>query len=122
MNEDPNTDRDEPNPLDIPLSKLNAEIKQSIQKLWEIGFKHDVGDHSVVLTITRNARLFVLLGRQADEQTKRIVRLTNGLLWLTVTLLLATLVLAGIAWHTDERIKHIYEISKDIHAPPPLPQ
>jgi len=62
-------------------------------------------------------RLLVLLGRQADEQTQRIVRLTRALMWLTVALLVATLVLAGIAWHTDERIRQINEITKSLPAP-----
>ena len=122
MNEDPNTDRDDRNPVDVPTSELNAEVKRAIQKLCDIAFRHSPGDHSTVLTITRNARLLVLLGRQADEQTRRIVRLTWALLWLTVALLVASFALAAIAWHTDERIRQIHEITKDLHTtnrPPP---
>jgi hypothetical protein len=122
MNGDPNTDRDLLNPLDIPSAGLNGEIKAAIQKLWDIGFKHHVGDHDLVLTITRNARLQTLLSRQADEQTQRIVRLTKWLLWLTAALLLATFVLAYIAWETDERLRHIHEISKELKSSnPPHP-
>jgi hypothetical protein len=109
MTDDPNTDRDEPNPFDIPASELNVAIKRAIQKLWDIGFRHHVGEHSTVLTITRNARLLVLLGRQADQQTRRIVCLTWALLLLTVALLAVSIVLAGIAWHTDQRIRKLPE-------------
>jgi hypothetical protein len=112
MTDDPNTDRDEPNPLDVPVSELNTAIKRAIQNLWDIGFRHGVGDHSTVLTITRNARLLVLLGRQADEQTRRIVRLTWALLWLTVALLVVSIALAFIAWHTDERIRQTHRITE----------
>ena len=116
---DANTDRDNLNPYEIHSRDLNKEIRAAIDKLWQIGFKHDAGDHDVVLTITRNARLLVLLGRQADEQTQRIVSLTKALLWLTAALAVLTFFLAAIAWHTDERIKQIHEISKDLQAKSP---
>ncbi len=115
MTGDPNTDRDERNPMEVPHSELNTEIKRAIQKLWDVCFRHG-SEPSIAVTITRNARLQVLLGRQADEQTQRIVRLTKGLFWLTVALLVATLVLAAIAWHTDERIRQIHEITKGLPA------
>jgi hypothetical protein len=113
MNRDRNTDRDDRNPMDVPNSEMNAEIKRVTQKLWDACFR-DGGEPSTALTITRNARLQVLLSRQADEQTQRIVRLTKGLFLLTVALLIATLILAGIAWHTDERIRQIHEITKGL--------
>jgi|SRR6266478_4174376 len=112
MSADSNTDRDEPNPFDVPDSDLNTAIKRAIENLWDIGFRHHVGDHSTVLTITRNARLLVLLGRQADQQTRRIVHLTWALLLLTVGLLVVSIVLAGIAWHTDQRIRQIPQTSQ----------
>lgn len=120
MNADPKTDRDEPNPLDVPDSELNTAIKRAIEKLWEIAFRHPFSDHSTVATITRNARLLVLLGRQADQQTRRIVRLTWALLLLTVGLLVVSIVLAGIAWHTDQRIRQIPQTSQ-ISSVPPTP-
>jgi len=67
MSNDPNTDRDELNPLDVPTSELDAAIKRAIQKLWDIGFRHHVGEHSTVLTITRNARLLSVYLASRDE-------------------------------------------------------
>ena len=61
-----------------------------MDKLWTIGFKSGMDAHNNVLTATRNARLLVLLGRQADEQTRRIVKLTWALVILTVALFFLT--------------------------------
>jgi len=98
MNGDANTDRNARNPMDVPHSELNAEIKQATQKLWDSCF-HDSHEPSLVLTITRNARIQVLLSRQADEQTRRIVWLTRALVILTIVLLIFTVYLSYDAYY-----------------------
>jgi hypothetical protein len=107
--------------------RIEAEIRQDLAKSLE-HLLTDVHDESVnaspehaplTRTMARFASLLCVLSVQADEQTRRIVGLTKGLLWLTVglgaltlALLVATIMLLQIASHTDEQVRHIYEIAE----------
>lgn len=71
------------------------------------------------MTLATFSILHVKLSSRAEEQTRSIIRLTRwivgltiGLGALTVALLVATFFLYKIASHTDEQIRHIYEIAE----------
>ena len=67
---------------------------------------------TVALTTAKFASLLTVLSTQAETRTRSIIGLTRRLLWLTIALLVATFLLAGIAFSTDQHLReiiHLYE-------------
>lgn len=90
--------------LSKPVKQLLADIHDE-----SLDDQSRSREMTVSRTLARFGSLLCVLSEQADIQTRRIVRLTWGLLILTVVLLIATFVLAWIAHSTDERIRFIGE-------------
>jgi hypothetical protein len=83
---------------EIPI--LLAEIHQESLKNKGIAVSPNVR------TLARFASLLAVLSIQADIQTRRIVRLTWALVWVSVALLIFTLYLCYDAYLNEQRIKH----------------
>lgn len=75
---DPNTDRTARNPFDVPAEELNDELRQAVQKLWDLPFKDGDLSPGLAVTTARMARLSVLLGRQADITTDKNLRIAEA--------------------------------------------
>jgi len=76
----------------IPPEQLEESLQKELEALHAVAVAHDAPSrHEVIPTsITRMSRIMSILSRQADVQTRRIVRLTWMLLGLTAALTILT--------------------------------
>jgi hypothetical protein len=107
-------------PNKVPKKQIQAEISSSMEELWNYAFKKTSG-RRILHTVTYSARIYCLLSRQADIQTRRVIWLTWALVALTVVLLFYTWQLRSIALHTDKQLEEIAEIARAQKAAQPNP-
>lgn len=109
-----------PHPNPEQRKRVEREIGEDLLKPTK-QLLADIHDESVnatsehaplTRTTARFASLLCVLSDKAEVQTRRIVKLTWGLILLTVGLLILTFVLAWIAHETDERIRQIHQIAE----------
>ena len=106
------TDKLPSRPSDIDTQKSPEQLLSEIHAELVDGDSRS-GDITIAFMVARFSTLLVVTCERADIQTRRIVRLTYGLAFLTVALLVATLVLLYVAAHTDEQVSHIHEIANE---------
>jgi hypothetical protein len=91
---------------DLVDEDLRKEIPILLAEIHQESFKNKGSAVSPnIRTLARFASLLAVLSIQADIQTRRIVRLTWALVWVSVALLIFTVYLCYDAYVNEQRLK-----------------